>query len=74
MKIYRLAMLADEVEDVYYGLKEALKHLDKDNIGKAKTSIKDAIKGMEKIKPHLKDKKHVIPDTFKWRSRKEFME
>ena len=73
MKIYRIAMLTEDVEDVYYGLKIALKHLGNNNMGKAKNEIRKAIKGMEKIRPALKNKKVVIPNTERWRQRKEFL-
>lgn len=56
MKIYRIAVLADDMEKVYDGLKNALEQLEKNNIGKTKTAIKKAIKGLEEIRPHLKYK------------------
>ncbi len=56
MKIYRIAVLADDMEKVYDGLKEALEDLGKNNIGKTKIGIKKAIKKLEDIRPHLKDK------------------
>jgi hypothetical protein len=60
MKIYRIAVLADDAEDVYDGLKKALKYLEDDFIGKTKIEIKKAIKGMEKIRPHLKYKDYPV--------------
>jgi len=56
MKIYRIAILADDMEKVYDGLKEALVHLGKDDIGETKLEIKKALKKLEEIRPHLKDK------------------
>jgi hypothetical protein len=56
MKIYRTAVLADDMEKVYDGLKEALDNLDNNNIGKTKTQIKKALKKLEEIRPHLKYK------------------
>jgi len=56
MKIYRIAVLADDAAEVYDGLKKALEYLDDNAIGKTKNEIKKAIKGMEKIRPHLKYK------------------
>jgi len=73
VKIYKIAMLTEDVEDVYYDLKKALDYLDEDFMSKAKIEIKKAIKSIEKIRPHLKDKKTVIPDTFKWRERDKYL-
>jgi molecular chaperone GrpE (heat shock protein) len=56
MKIYRIAALADDMEKVYDGLKEALEDLNKNNIGKTKTHIKKILKKLEEIRPHLKYK------------------
>lgn len=56
MRIYRIAILADDMEDVYDGLKKAMDYLDQDYIGKTKNEITKAIKGLEKIRPHLKKK------------------
>ena len=56
MRIYRTALLADDMEKAYDGLKEALDYLEEDNIGKTKAEIKKAIKRLEEIRPHLKDK------------------
>lgn len=56
MRIYHIAILADDIEDVYDGLKKAMGYLEQDFIGKTKIEIKKAIKGLEKIRPHLKDK------------------
>jgi hypothetical protein len=56
MRIFRIAVLADDIAEVYDGLKEALEELDRDHVGKVRNEIKKAIKGLEKIRPHLKDK------------------
>jgi len=56
MKIYRIAVLADDMEKAYDGLKEALDYLGKNDIGKTKNEIKKVIKRLEQIRPHLKDK------------------
>jgi len=64
MKIYRIATLADDMEKAYDGLKEALEHLDRNNIGKTKTAIKKVIKKLEDIRPHLKYKDRPSPSGF----------
>lgn len=56
MKFFRIAILADDMAKVYDGLKQSLKYLEQDNIGKTKNEIKKAIKGLEEIRPHLKKK------------------
>ena len=56
MKLYRIAILADDMEKAYDGLKKALEYLNKDDIGETKIEIKKAIKKLEEIRPHLKDK------------------
>lgn len=65
MKIYRIiAALADDMEKVYDGLKDALEELDSNNIGKTKNAIKKAIKKLEEIRPHLKYKDRPSPSGF----------
>ena len=64
MYIYRIAVLADDIAEVYDGLKEALEELDRDHVGKVRNEIKKAIKGLEKIRPHLKDKDKPTPSGF----------
>lgn len=64
MRIYRIAVLADDIAEVYDGLKEALEELDRDHVGKVRNEIKKAIKGLEKIRPHLKDKDKPTPSGF----------
>ena len=56
MRIIRIAALADDMEKVYDGLKEALEQLGRDNIGKTKIEIKKAIKKLEEMRPHLREK------------------
>lgn len=56
MKIYRIAVLADDMEKAYDGLKDALDYLGKNDIGKTKNEIKKVLKKLEQIRPHLKDK------------------
>jgi len=56
MRIYKIAILADDIEDVYDGLKKAMDYLNQNYIGKTKNEIKKAIKGLEEIRPHLKNK------------------
>ena len=56
MKLIKIAILAYDMAKVYDGLKDALKYLEQNNIGKTKNEIKKAIKGLEKIRPHLKKK------------------
>lgn len=64
MRIYRLAVLADDMEKVYDGLKEALDYLDQNSIGKTKNEIKKALKKLEEIRPHLKYKDRPSPSGF----------
>jgi hypothetical protein len=56
MKIYRVSALANDLEEAYEGLKRALDHLGRNNIGRTKNEIKKAIKRLEKARPHLKYK------------------
>lgn len=59
MKIYKIATDnegSSRMADIYDGLKKSLEYLDRNNIGKAKTKIKEAIKGLEGVRPHLKYK------------------
>lgn len=67
MKIYHIAVLADDMEKVYDGLKEALEKLDRNNIGGTKNEIKKAIKKLEEIRPHLKYKDRPSPSGFERR-------
>jgi len=56
MRIIRIAINAGEYEDLYKHMKDALHYLNKNYIGKSKNEIKDAIKKLEKLRPHLKNK------------------
>lgn len=59
MKIFKIAtenIGSSRMADIYEGLKKAIEHLSRGNTGKAKNEIKDAIKGLEEIRPHLKYK------------------
>ena len=56
MKIIKLSDNAREAEAVYDGLKKALEYLNRNYVGKTKIEIRKAIKGMEKLRPHLKYK------------------
>jgi len=56
MKIYRLAVLADDLNEIYDGLKDVLKDLDADNPGKVKRGIQKAIKRLQEMRPYLKYK------------------
>ncbi len=56
MKIIHIAALADDMEKIYDGIKEAIDNLDKNNIGKTKTQLKKVLKKMEEVRPHLKYK------------------
>jgi len=55
MKITKIAVASD-LEVAYDGLKKALKYLARNNIGKTKLEINNAIKSLEKERPHLKYK------------------
>ena len=56
MKITRMSVLADDLEDTYDGLKKALEYLNRNYVGKTKIEIKKAIKKLEEVRPHLKYK------------------
>ena len=56
MKITRIAVLADDLEDTYDGLNKALEYLNRNYVGKTKNEIKKAIKKLEEVRPHLKYK------------------
>jgi hypothetical protein len=64
MKITRISVLADDLEDTYDGLKKALGYLNRNYVGKAKIEIKRALKKLEKVRPHLKYKDR--PVRRKW--------
>jgi len=56
MKIVKLSALANDLEAAYDGLKKALDHLNRNNVGKTKMEINKAIKKLERARPHLKVK------------------
>ena len=56
MKIVRISALANDLAEAYEGLKRALEHLNRGNSGKVKVEIKNAIKKLERARPHLKYK------------------
>ena len=56
MKITKISVLADDLEDAYDGLKKALNHLNRNYVGKTKIEIKKALKKLERVRPHLKYK------------------
>ncbi len=56
MRIFKIAQTAYEIERLHDKLKDALEHLNRNNIGKAKKAIKDSIKDVEEIRPHIKNK------------------
>ena len=56
MKIVRISENANDVANIYDGLKKALGHLNLSNVGKAKSELKKAIKDLEKVRPHLRYK------------------
>ena len=69
MKIYRISALSTDIEGVYDELKEALAQLNLNHIGVAKNKIKNIIKKMEKIRPHLRDKDKPTRSGFKRKSK-----
>ena len=56
MRIIRIASNAHEMESLYGHMKDAMKYLGMNFIGKAKNEIRDAIKELEELRPHLKNK------------------
>jgi hypothetical protein len=56
LKITRIADNASEIETIYDGLKKALSYLNQNYVGKTKIEIRNAIKGLEEVRPHLKYK------------------
>jgi flagellin-specific chaperone FliS len=64
MKIYRIALLEDDMEKVYDGLNDALKSLEKNDMSGTKNKIKKAIKKLEEMKPFLKIKDRPTPSGY----------
>ena len=58
MRIIRIATVVDahDMESLYGHMKDAMKNLSLNFIGKAKNEIQDAIKELEELRPHLKNK------------------
>ena len=55
MKIIKAA-LANDLEEVYDGVKRALQFLSNNYIGKTKNELNKAILKLERARPHLKTK------------------
>ena len=64
MKITKISAGATDLEAIYDGLKQALKYLNQNYVGKTKNEIKKALRGLEKARPHLKYKGR--PVSRKW--------
>ena len=64
MKITRISANATDLEKVYDGLKKALQYLNQNYVGKTKIEIRNAIKKMEEVRPHLKYKDRPSPSGF----------
>lgn len=56
MKIERIAVNATDYETLYGHMNKALEHLNRNHIGKSKIEIRNAIKKLERLRPHLKNK------------------
>ena len=56
MKITRIAYNAHDIEGVYDHVNKAIEHLGRNFVGKAKIEMKRAKKGLEKVRPHLKNR------------------
>jgi hypothetical protein len=58
MRIIRIATIVDahDMESLYGHMKDALKNLGMNFIGKTKNDIRNAIKELEELRPHLKNK------------------
>jgi hypothetical protein len=56
VKIIKLSYNATDIEKVYDLLNSAMNNLNRNFVGKTKIDIKNAIKKMEKIRPHLKNR------------------
>lgn len=56
MKITRIAVNAHDYEALYGHMKKALVHLNRNYVGKTKIEIREAIKKLERLRPHLKNK------------------
>jgi len=56
MRITKIAVNAHDYEVLYGHMKKALEELNINHIGKTKIEIKNAIKKLERLRPHLKNK------------------
>ena len=56
MRIKKIAVNANDYEILYGHMKKALKYLNTNYVGKTKIEIRDAIKKLERLRPHLKNK------------------
>jgi len=56
MKIIRIGFNATDMETLYNHLNRALLYLGRNHVGKTKIEIRRAIKKLEEIRPHLKNK------------------
>ena len=54
MKIYRISGIAWEYDRLYDNLREALRAVNRSAPGRAKKELKEAIKRLERIRPHVK--------------------
>jgi len=56
MRIEKIAENAHDLSSMHDHLKDVLRHLNMNNIGKAKYGIVELIKEIERLRPHLKYK------------------
>jgi hypothetical protein len=56
MRIEKISENAHDLSEVHDQLKDVLKNLNSNNIGKAKYGIVELIKEVERLRPHLKYK------------------
>lgn len=56
MKIIRLAEMACDLDELHERLKRILSNLSSNSIGKAKFEAAEAVRDIERIRPHLKYK------------------
>ena len=56
MKINKIASNARDIESLYDHVNDALRHLGRNFIGKAKIELRAAKKDLEKIRPHLRNR------------------
>ena len=56
MEIIKIALNARSYEELHEHMKKALGYLNMNYVGKTKIEIKQAIKTLERLRPHLKNK------------------